>query len=79
MAWTQVVMAISALVTALCALGTVGYVRQAAKDARWSRRALEGEQHSDGLIETVDENEQRSRANAQALRRADMRTDGGKR
>jgi hypothetical protein len=27
-------MAISAVVTELCALGTVGYVRQAARDAR---------------------------------------------
>ncbi|SEW10052.1 hypothetical protein [Halobacterium jilantaiense] len=77
MTWTQVVMAISAVITALSALGALSYTRQAARDARWSRRALEGEQHSDGLIECVEENEQRSRANERALRRVDLRTDGG--
>jgi len=77
MTWTQVVMAISALVTAGCALGTVGYVRRAAKDARWSRRALEGEEHSDGLIERVAKNAQRSRRNKRVLRREGLRTDGG--
>jgi len=79
MSWTQVVMAISAVVTALCALGTVGYVRRAARDARWSRRALEGEEHTDGLIETVAENVRRSRRNKRALRREGLRTDGGPR
>jgi len=76
--WTQTAIAISAVVTALCALGTVGYVRQAARDARWSRRALEGEEHTDGLIETVAENVKRSRRNKRALRREGLRTDGGK-
>jgi len=75
----QVILAACAVVTALSSLGALSYTRNAAKDARWSRRALEGEQHSDGLIETVEENEQRSRANTRALRRADMRTDGGER
>lgn len=76
---TQVVMAVSAVVTALSALGTFAYIRQTARDARWSRRALEGEKHSDGLIERVEDNEQRSRANTRALRDADLRTDGGNR
>jgi len=74
---TQIVLATCAVVTALSAVGAFSYTRRAAQDARWSRRALEGEKHSDGLIETVEENEQRTRANAQALRRADLRTDGG--
>lgn len=77
MTWTQVVMAISAVVTAACALGTVGYIRRAARDARWSRRALEGEEHSDGLIETVGKNAKRTRRNRRALRREGLRTDGG--
>lgn len=77
MSWTQVVMAVSAVITALCALGTVGYVRRAARDAHWSRRALEGEEHSDGLIQTVDENARRSERNKRALRREGIRTDGG--
>jgi hypothetical protein len=77
MPWTQVVMAISAVVTALSALGALSYTRRAARDARWSRRALEGEQHSDGLIERVAENTQRSRHNNRALRREGLRTDGG--
>lgn len=77
MTWTQVVMAISAVVTALSALGALSYTRRAARDARWSRRALEGEEHTDGLIETVAENVQRSRRNKRALRREGLRTDGG--
>lgn len=77
MTWAQVVMAVSAAVTAACAVGTVGYVRRAARDARWSRRALEGEEHSDGLIETVAKNEKRSRRNTRVLRREGLRSDGG--
>jgi|GEM_PF-2347169 len=77
MAWTQVVMAVCAVVTALAAVGAFGYVRQAAEDARWSRRALEGEAHSDGLIQAVAENRQRSRRNKRVLRREGLRTDGG--
>jgi len=77
MAWTQVVMAVCAVVTALSAVGALGYVRRAARDARWSRRALEGEEHSEGLIETVAENFKRSRRNKRALRREGLRTDGG--
>ncbi len=77
MTWTQVIMAVSAVVTALSALGAFSYTRQAAKDARWSRRALEGEEHSDGLIETVAKNVKRSRRNRRVLRREGLRTDGG--
>jgi len=77
MTWTQVIMAVSAVVTALSALGAFSYTRQAAKDARWSRRALEGEEHSDGLIETVAKNAKRSRRNRRVLRREGLRTDGG--
>ena len=76
---TQIVLAACAVVTALASVGAFSYTRSAARDAAWSRRALEGEQHSDGLIETVEENEQRSQANARALRRAELRTDGGER
>ncbi|WP_353634594.1 hypothetical protein ABSL23_02245 [Halobacterium sp. NMX12-1] len=77
MPWPQVVMAVCAIITALCALGTVGYVRRAARDAHWSRRALEGEEHSDGLIQRVAENTQRSKRNKRVLRREGLRADGG--
>jgi len=77
MTWTQVVVAVSAVITALSALGAFSYTRRAARDARWSRRALEGEEHTDGLIETVMENVKRSRRNKKALRREGLRTDGG--
>ncbi|MCD2202737.1 hypothetical protein [Halobacterium sp. KA-6] len=73
----DIIMAASTVVTALCAVGALRYVRQAARDARWSRRALEGEQHSDGLIETVAENARRSTRNKRVLRREGLRTDGG--
>lgn len=76
MSWTQVVIAVSAVVTALAALGAFNYVRSAARDAAWSRRALEGEEHSDGLIETVAENAHRSVRNEHALRREGLRADG---
>lgn len=76
---TNAIMALSAIVTALSALGAFRYVRQAARDAAWSRRALEGEANRSGLIETVAANRQRSRQNELALRRAELRTDGGDR
>ncbi|GAA0276982.1 hypothetical protein [Halobacterium noricense] len=78
MSMTDLIMAASAVVTALSAFGAFTYTRRAARDARWSRRALEGEEHSDGLIETVATNLKRSRRNARALRREGLRTDGGR-
>lgn len=73
----QAVMAVSAIVTALSALGAFEYVRRFAADAAWSRRALEGEEHSDGLIQTVERVEKRSRQNSRALRREGALPDGG--
>jgi hypothetical protein len=68
----------SAIITAACALGALRYVRRAAQDARWSRRALEGEEYSEGLIEMVTANARRSTKNKRALQRQGVRTDGGK-
>ncbi|WP_232703157.1 hypothetical protein [Halobacterium wangiae] len=72
------IMQASAIITAACAVGALRYVRRAARDARWSRRALEGEEYSDGLIETVARNARRSTRNERALKREGLRTDGGK-
>jgi len=74
---TDVVLSGSAVVTALASVGAFRYVRDAAADAAFSRRALEGERHSRGLISRVKENERRSVENERVLRRADLRTDGG--
>lgn len=78
MSFAESIMAVSAVVTALSAAGAFRYVRQAAQDATFSRRALEGEANREGLIETVAANEQRSRTNVEALRDAGLRTDGGR-